>query len=647
MPTILDELVVKLGLDSAGFRRDADATQAVVAKTGAAARRYGRELEEAAEKTQHAHAARMSQIEAVGRSVTHGFTRMRNEVLGLLATITGAVGLQQFVRAVTQTNVAMGYAAKSIGMSVGELNAWDEAGKRVGGTGGEVVAALQGVSAELQQFQLSHQSVLIEVNNLLRAMPGRMIDVADATGKAIDASEYLLALHDRFSKMPLPQALAIGAKIPGMNETTVRLLSRPDFAQILAERRKLGVITPADFEAADRARNAISDVQQAVTKLGNTIVTDFNKDIVGFIESIRDWVTEFRNAPGAIQGVEDKIKEFVAVVKGIGTSIAGVIGTFDDWIKVLGKIPKLFESWTSIAAYIAGPFAIAIMAGLSPVTAAIAAIAAGIVLIKTSLEPFDPKNYTPGSPFWHDMPEEEQLLYPQSPASRRKSGGGNPNPFHWYNPGSWLGRSPEETEGAGPRLAPGAYGNSPTDQTLDKLMMRESSGRDVINFRNKEDPSYYTAGGYYQIVDSTWRRAAQWAGVDVNQYPRALHSPPEIQRRVARALYEHEGEKPWAESAPNGPQNPLAFGPRIPPVGPTFGPQMAPQSALDPGMRYAMRPAGASVNNSRSSTSSVETHINGPINVQTSATDADGIARGIGDALREKAFVWQSNYGLA
>ena len=75
----------------------------------------------------------------------------------------------------------------------------------------------------------------------------------------------------------------------------------------------------------------------------------------------------------------------------------------------------------------------------------------------------------------------------------------------------------------------------------------------------------------------------------------------------------------------------------VPNVGPVFGPQTLPPPAAAVGATHT----------DNSKTSSVETHINGPIQVQTSATDADGIAKGIGQALRRYAYVPQVNTGLA
>ena len=42
-----------------------------------------------------------------------------------------------------------------------------------------------------------------------------------------------------------------------------------------------------------------------------------------------------------------------------------------------------------------------------------------------------------------------------------------------------------------------------------------------------------TASGAYQYIDTTWRHWADIAGVDTDQYPRALDAPPHVQDQVA------------------------------------------------------------------------------------------------------------------
>ena len=67
------------------------------------------------------------------------------------------------------------------------------------------------------------------------------------------------------------------------------------------------------------------------------------------------------------------------------------------------------------------------------------------------------------------------------------------------------------------------------------------------------------AGGYFQIIDPTWRSYAAAAGVDVNQYPTAMSAPRDIQARVASVIPINQwGRTPSTRSRPNFPVSTLA-----------------------------------------------------------------------------------------
>lgn len=94
------------------------------------------------------------------------------------------------------------------------------------------------------------------------------------------------------------------------------------------------------------------------------------------------------------------------------------------------------------------------------------------------------------------------------------------------------------------------------EAALDAIMNFESGGRNipqqVVGPNGGFNPSTGTvtgpssAQGYFQMIDPTWRRAAELAGVDTKQYPTAMSAPYEIQRKVAGALYDKNGFADWA-----------------------------------------------------------------------------------------------------
>ena len=87
------------------------------------------------------------------------------------------------------------------------------------------------------------------------------------------------------------------------------------------------------------------------------------------------------------------------------------------------------------------------------------------------------------------------------------------------------------------------------DQVRDKIIQRESGGKNVPNYRYD---ATHTAGGFFQITDTNWNAYAPKLGIDVKQYPDALSAPADVQEQVAKQLYADHGLKPWAESMGGG-----------------------------------------------------------------------------------------------
>jgi len=85
-------------------------------------------------------------------------------------------------------------------------------------------------------------------------------------------------------------------------------------------------------------------------------------------------------------------------------------------------------------------------------------------------------------------------------------------------------------------------GGMSLDAALDLIEKLESGGRNIPNY--KFGPGF-TAQGYFQFTNSTWRDTAKAAGIDLTQYPNAMSAPYDVQRRAAATLYQQRGFQPW------------------------------------------------------------------------------------------------------
>lgn len=231
------------------------------------------------------------------------------------------------------------------------------------------------------------------------------------------------------------------------------------------------------------------------------------------------------------------------------------------------------------------------------------------------------------------------------------------------------------TPGGAPLSGQSLTGDPAVDHALRTINKYESPNGDVWNFKHGENPSYYTAGGYWQITDGNWRSYGARAGVDLSQYPHAQGAPLALQAAVAAMMYKQQGFAPW-DNAHGGAMSParIAEGLAVGAASST-NPYAAVRGA--PGVKFnskgqpysssleTMTPReSANVQASmaairaaqaagrpwyRATNNDVDTNI-GTINVHTQTTDGYGHGNAIANAIQEitkkNTLISSANSGL-
>jgi hypothetical protein len=83
------------------------------------------------------------------------------------------------------------------------------------------------------------------------------------------------------------------------------------------------------------------------------------------------------------------------------------------------------------------------------------------------------------------------------------------------------------------------------------IIQRESGGQNIFSSAGDPNmPKEQKGSGYYQFIPSSWREAANIAGIDTSKYPLAIDAPRTLQDQAFNAYYAKYGERPWAQSAP-------------------------------------------------------------------------------------------------
>jgi hypothetical protein len=168
MPTIIDSLLVQLGLDS----RDVDAKTPAVKKNLS-------DLEKSAGKTE-------SSVKGIGkasRATGEELGALAGKMASFLALIGGAVALRQFAAEAIRTNTQLGYLSKNLDIPIQSLSAWGIAATMVGGSAQEMQGYLAHLTTESANLSNGLGSSLIPI---LGKMGVAMIDSKGKARSAID-----------------------------------------------------------------------------------------------------------------------------------------------------------------------------------------------------------------------------------------------------------------------------------------------------------------------------------------------------------------------------------------------------------------------------------------------------------------------------
>jgi hypothetical protein len=136
MATVIDALIVTLGLDPAGFKKGQAEAGASMKKTKDEAARTAKDME------------------ARGKQAAQFFSQIKKEVLGLTVAIMGAAGIKNFIEKITVSDAATGRMAKNLGLATTELSALQNAAEIGGSSAGGMTATLKGLNEQLQNVAI-------------------------------------------------------------------------------------------------------------------------------------------------------------------------------------------------------------------------------------------------------------------------------------------------------------------------------------------------------------------------------------------------------------------------------------------------------------------------------------------------------------
>ena len=160
MPTIIDSLLVKFGMDSSEFRRGQDDVDGRLRRTGASADTTGKKLKK------------------TGTDAKEGFETAAKSAVKFLAIIGGTMAIKNFISQQIEAAAALDRLSKNLDQNVLTISAWSNAAEIAGGSAAGLQGTMEMLSTAQTELMLTGQSGLIPYFSALG------LSMADAQGKA-------------------------------------------------------------------------------------------------------------------------------------------------------------------------------------------------------------------------------------------------------------------------------------------------------------------------------------------------------------------------------------------------------------------------------------------------------------------------------
>ncbi|HCI4211743.1 TPA: lytic transglycosylase domain-containing protein [Klebsiella pneumoniae] len=257
--TVIDALLVTLGLDTSDFRKGQKDVSDDLKKQREDAKKTAKEMAEQ------------------GKKAAAFFGSIKTELLALTGVTVTAGGLMSFVKNTTSSLMDLSIQSKALGMTARELDGFGKAAESAGSSFERITAALQGFQAAKQGSLFGDtSSPIFSGMRMLTALTGDTFDVYSKDAKSL-ARSYLESLR----KVKDPNIRRQIGAMGGFDDATIQRNQDGRFLPDVDRLTKSSGITDASTKGA-------KEFTAAWAELGQNLDTVKNQIYEGLIPTIRD-----------------------------------------------------------------------------------------------------------------------------------------------------------------------------------------------------------------------------------------------------------------------------------------------------------------------------------------------------------------------
>ncbi len=313
--TVIDALLVTLGLDTSDFRKGQKDVSEDLKKQREDAKNTAKEMAEQ------------------GKKAASFFSSIKTELLALTGVTVTAGGLMSLVKNTTSSLMDLSIQSKALGMTARELDGFGKAAESAGSSFERITAALQGFQAAKQGSLFGDtSSPIFSGMRMLTALTGDTFDVYSKDAKSL-ARSYLESLR----KVKDPNIRRQIGAMGGFDDATIQRNQEGRFLPDVDRLTKSSGITDASTKGA-------KEFTAAWAELGQNLDTVKNQIYEGLIPTIRDlngllkeWSSGNVKSSSFFKELKRDINDITGIDLG-GWTLSSDLRNLKDNFSMLGKV---------------------------------------------------------------------------------------------------------------------------------------------------------------------------------------------------------------------------------------------------------------------------------------------------------------------
>lgn len=311
--TVIDALLITLGLDTSDFRKGQKDVSDDLKKQREDAKKTAKEMAEQ------------------GKKAAAFFGSIKTELLALTGVTVTAGGLMSLVKNTTSSLMDLSVQAKSLGMTARELDGFGKAAESAGSSFERITAALQGFQAAKQGSLFGDtSSPIFSGMRMLTALTGDTFDVYSKDAKSL-ARSYLESLR----KVKDPNIRRQIGAMGGFDDATIQRNQEGRFLPDVDRLTKSSGITDASVKGAKEFTEAWVVLNQNLETTKNqfyTFLIPYVREFNGVLLQLSNWM---KSHPDEMR---QKVESFFGAIESgakVADNAARSVGGWENAIKLL------------------------------------------------------------------------------------------------------------------------------------------------------------------------------------------------------------------------------------------------------------------------------------------------------------------------